>query len=422
MTPRRHQREPRDDRAVRRQESQQHARLVRRVGIDEIDRRLEERRLRAFGEIARQRRDAARMRMLLILRQVVRAILIGIPARAVITGRDVRIEAELRFPVVRQTVTIAIDRIARAAAGIGRIAHLPESIHRVRRARADRADVVARAAGGIAGIDERTPLRRRVSRAIRRQNLRHRQLPRPHRRFIHIERFRRQRPRERRIGLRAAVEIVRGRGDADVVVRFRIEEAVVVRLNRPALPLHDPDGAIRHVRERVRLHRRRSHLPGDGGAHETAAQRVERVVLDARVDVVVAGDPAAVEVAADEDVVMDVGAVAGHDPLMAAFEHQVVAELVGDAADRPGAVVEHVVLDEQRRRPVELEELPLTPAAVVDVMHEVAAHRHVRGVVQLERGARRRSGRCCRRSTPRQPPSRWSSCFARSNTIGPAAT
>ena len=198
------------------------------------------------------------MRVTLILRQVVRIILIGIPARAVVSHRAVGIEAELRLPVVRQTVAVAVDRIARAAARSRRIAHLPESIHRVRHAGADRADIVARAARGIAGIDERTSLRGRVTRAIRRQDLRHRKLPRPHRHFVHVERLRRQRPREHGIGLRAAVEIVRGRGDAHVVVRLRIEEAVVVRLNRAAFPLDDADAARRHVGERVRLHRRRA--------------------------------------------------------------------------------------------------------------------------------------------------------------------
>ena len=82
---------------------------------------------------------------------------------------------------------------------------------------------------------------------------------------------------------------------------------------------------------------------GEGVEHP-----VEGVVLDPNRVVVVLDDPGVVVFAADEEVVVDVGVIAGDHPLVPGFEDEVVGELAGDPADRPGAVHQHVVLDRDR--------------------------------------------------------------------------
>src|SRR5205814_8947084 len=108
-----------------------------------------------------------------------------------------------------------------------------------------------------------------------------------------------------------------------------------------------------------------------------AEHAVDRVVEELHVHGVVEHvDAADVRLAACEDVVMDRPVRLRPHPLVARIEHEIVAELAADAASRPGASVNDVVLDGDGRRALELEVVALAPATEVAMVAVVAPNLH----------------------------------------------
>src|SRR6185369_13435572 len=81
-------------------------------------------------------------------------------------------------------------------------------------------------------------------------------------------------------------------------------------------------------------------------------------------------DAGYVGIAACEDVVMDVGVVAGDPhPFVSSAENEVVAEFAGDIADGPRTVTHNIVLNNDVIvGRAQFEVVSLAPSAVVDVM------------------------------------------------------
>src|SRR5262245_29894290 len=73
---------------------------------------------------------------------------------------------------------------------------------------------------------------------------------------------------------------------------------------------------------------------------------------------------------------------------MTRVEHEIVAKLTARSTHRPRATEDHVVLDGDRRRPLELEVVTLAPAAEINMMAVVPPHFYVARVADVNSDAR----------------------------------
>ena len=98
-----------DDCAVALEEPEQHGGVCSaRVRHDDAG--VEERRARAFGQVACQRCDVTRMGIGLVLLQVRAAVAVGIACGAIDAGRGVRIQTVPAFPDVGKPVFVGVQQ------------------------------------------------------------------------------------------------------------------------------------------------------------------------------------------------------------------------------------------------------------------------------------------------------------------------